>query len=93
MSLLDQLEQQARVRREREEQENLLAEEKGAFYRAHTAPAMRDIFEYLKKLSQHLEYLDHQQSVDYHIPDYGDVTAKVDPRKNAADVIGPPELS
>ncbi len=84
MSLLDQLEQQARDRREREEQENLLAQEKGAFYRTYTGPAMRAIFEYLKKLSQHLEYLDHQQTVDYHIPHYGDVTAKVDPEFTVA---------
>ncbi|MEM9182874.1 MAG: hypothetical protein AAGB27_06925 [Pseudomonadota bacterium] len=84
MSLLDQLEQQARDRREQEERESQRVSEKSEFYRAHSAPAMRAIFGYLKKLSQHLEYLDHEQTVDYHIPHYGDVTARVEPEFTVA---------
>ncbi len=78
MSLIDQLEQQARERRERELEESNQATEQSEFYKTHTAPAMRNTFEYLKKLSQHLDFLDHAQTVDYHIPHYGDVTANVD---------------
>ncbi|MEM9533523.1 MAG: hypothetical protein AAGA23_21560 [Pseudomonadota bacterium] len=79
MSLLEQLERQARERREQEEKETAEATEKSEFYRAHTAPAMRQTFEYLKKLSKHLEYLDHRQTVSYHVPHYGDVKAEIEP--------------
>ncbi len=84
MNLLDQLEQQARERREREQQETALAEQLSEFYKTHTAPAMSQTFEYLKKLSQHLGFLDHEQMVNYHVPHYGDVTAKVDPEFTVA---------
>ncbi|MFK7958389.1 MAG: hypothetical protein AB8B96_20020 [Lysobacterales bacterium] len=78
MSLLDQLEQQARERRQREQKESNQVTEQSEFYKTHTAPAMRNTFEYLKKLSQHLGFLDHEQAVNYHIPHYGDVSAKID---------------
>lgn len=79
MSLLEDLERQAKERRERERQQQEQLGELSEFYKAHTAPAMRAIFEYLKKLSKHLEFLDQKHQVDYHIPHYGDVIAQVEP--------------
>lgn len=84
MNLLDQLEQQARERREHEERQAALADERSEFYKTNTAPAMRSTFEYLKKLSEHLEFLDHRQVVSYHVPHYGDVEAAVDPEFTVA---------
>ncbi len=79
MSLLDQLERQARERREQEERDEALRSERRDFYRTHTAPAMRKIFDYLKTLSSHLKYLDQTSQKHYTIPQYGQVTATIDP--------------
>lgn len=79
MSLLDQLERQARERRQQEEKEHALLKERQDYYRSHTAPAMRMIFDYLKTLSNHLKYLDQPQEAHYTIPHYGQVTAVIQP--------------
>ena len=79
MSLLDQLERQAQERRQREEQEQALLGERQEYYRTHTAPAMRKIFDYLKTLSAHLKYLDRPHETHYTIPQYGQVTAAIQP--------------
>ncbi|MDJ0653988.1 MAG: hypothetical protein QNJ40_07540 [Xanthomonadales bacterium] len=79
MSLLDQLEQQAKERKEKERRDQQALNQQQDRYRSLTAPAMKKLFEYLKKLAQHVKYLDSPQKITYHVPHYGDVTATIDP--------------
>lgn len=79
MSLLEQLERQAKERKEQERRDQQERNQQQDRYRSLTAPAMRTLFEYLKKLAEHIKYLDNSQKITYHVPHYGDVTATIDP--------------
>ncbi len=75
MKLLDQLEQLAKEKQQREEQLALEARERKARYHELTEPAMQRILDYLKQLTSHLNYLEQQREVQYDLPYYGQVKA------------------
>lgn len=79
MKLLDQLEQQAQKKQEREEELAVEARERGARYHQAVEPAMQRLLDYLKQLTSHLNYLEHQREIEYEVPHYGRVRALTNP--------------
>ena len=76
MSFLEQLEAEARRQREQEESQAMAREEREIFFREIAEPTMRQLFNYLKKLIDHLNYLGGQtRHLSYQAPSYGQVKA------------------
>lgn len=76
MSFLDDLESEARRKREADERLAREREAKLENYRRVIVPAMARITEYLKKVAEHLNYLEKQPELYYSIPVYGKVQAR-----------------
>lgn len=74
MKFLDQLEQKARAQREKEDRAALEAEERRAFFQEVVDPVMRELFDNLKRLCEHLNYLTERAEIAYPTPGYGKVT-------------------
>jgi hypothetical protein len=79
MSLLEDLQKQAKQQREKDE----LAEEERrrlqSYYREVTRPAAGRIYQYLRELTEHLNYLKTSQEITYNIPRYGLIRGRIEP--------------
>lgn len=78
MGLLDELEQEAARRRGGELDEDAQREARDLHWREQLRPAMEQLAEYLKKLSQNLTFLKKRIRVTYQLPGYGEVVAYAD---------------
>lgn len=79
MGLLDELEQQAERLRAEEEQKRTELAAREAQWQDRIEPAMREIEDYLKRLTEQLAFLKKRARVSYSVPPYGEVIAYVEP--------------
>ncbi|MEM9304359.1 MAG: hypothetical protein AAGE01_19770 [Pseudomonadota bacterium] len=77
MGFLDELENEAKLQREEEERDALALEEKEVFFREVADPTFRQLFDYLKRLTEHLNFLGKRRTVHYPAPGYGTITGHV----------------
>lgn len=77
MGFLEQLEQEAKQQREREAQLALARAEREAFFREVADPTFRQLFDYLKRLTGHLNYLGNRRQVRFSAPAYGKIIGHV----------------
>ncbi len=79
MGLLEQLAKEAEQRREEDERNASRRAELEKEFNAVTRPAMGKLFNYAKEVVKHLNYIGRDIEVEYHIPLYGEITAKLNP--------------
>ena len=93
MKFLDQLEQKAKAQKEAEERASQEEEERLVFYKEVVDPTVRDLFEYLKKLCAHLNYLEERATHEFEVPGYGLVKGVLDPEMRAVISASPESLT
>jgi len=79
VKFLDELEQKAQQQRDSQVEQAAMRETQISNFEEHLAPAMRSIFEYLKKLTEHLNFVESREPFQYSIPGYGKVNANLSP--------------
>ena len=77
MSFLEQLEKKAAEQRQKEQEQQLAREEREVFFNEVADPTIRKLFEYLKKLASHLNYLGDKREIIYRLPGYGEVSGNL----------------
>lgn len=93
MKFLDQLEQKAKAQKEAEERLAQEEDEQQVFYKEVVDPLIRDLFEYLKKLCAHLNYLEERASHEFEVPGYGLVKGVLDTDTRAVISVSPQSLT
>lgn len=78
MGILDELKQEAE-RRRTGEHPAMPEEPKEGLWTERLGPKVKDLYEFLKQLSAHLNQLKKRIRVSYSLPGYGDVAAMIEP--------------
>ena len=79
MGLLEELELETQLKQEQDRLTAAERAEQAKYFRAHVRPAMARIFNYLKELTNHLNYLNRKIVVSYTVPRYAVLEANIDP--------------
>jgi hypothetical protein len=79
MGLLEELGREAQLKQDDDRQAAAARAEQAKYFRARVRPVMAQVFNYLKELTNHLNYLKHEISVSYTIPRYAVLEAQIVP--------------
>jgi hypothetical protein len=79
MGLLEDLGREAKLKQEDDRQKAARRADQLAYFRSTIRPRMAEVYGYLKELTNHLNYLKHETTVNYTIPRYAELKARLNP--------------